>query len=69
MASLIKHVHESLIPDKEALEAGMTLLWKVRTPGTDRTQLYNEIRQIQETYTEHSYVQNITSNCLSYLIR
>lgn len=69
MTSLIKHVHESLIPDKDALEAGMTLSWKVRTPGTDRTQLYNEIRQIQETYTEHNYVQNITSNCLSYLNR
>ncbi|WP_294598334.1 hypothetical protein [uncultured Rikenella sp.] len=49
MHQLIEHVKESfIIPDKEEVETGMALLWKVRTPGQDRTQLYNEIKTIQK---------------------
>ncbi|MBD5396539.1 TIR domain-containing protein [bacterium] len=67
MNKLIEHVHNSFLPDKDALESGMKLLWKVRTPNTDRSNLYNEIKEIQHNYSGHKYIKDITNYCLSYL--
>ena len=69
MGQLIERVRDSFLPDKEEVEAGMTLLWKVRIPGYDRTLLYDEVREIQNKYPGHKYIQDVASSCFGYLDR
>ena len=67
MDTLIEHVRNSFLQNKEELEAGMIMLRRVRVPRPDREELYKQLIQLRRDYPGSNFIRDVVSSCQSYL--
>ena len=65
--TLIDHVKNSFLPDKDEIEAGMVMMREVRVVRPQRDKLYQKLLQLEKDYPGSRFIRDVVASCRAYL--